>query len=181
MNNQMITYEYDRYSRHYIVRNTRILFANFTGAARQYNQEGRRNFHIVIPEDLAIEMENLGVNVHHLLPRNENETETCTLKVSVYPDADIRLLNGRVATNAVIDNNKESGLDMGPMIDNEFRKGHVLNGEIKIEFHVARNTQVPNSSPYLRVDVLFLPIRKSRLVEEYESYLEEEDDDDLPM
>ena len=180
MNTNTMSYEYDRYSRHYIVRNTRILFANFTGAARQYNMEGRRNFHIVIPEDLATEMENLGVNVHHLPPRNEDETETCTLKVSVYPDADIRLISGRVATNAVIDNNNKD-MDMGPMIDNEFRKGHVLNGEVKIEFHVTRNTQVPNSSPYLRVDVLFLPIRKSRLVEEYESYLEEEDDDDLPM
>lgn len=178
--NTNINYEYDRYSRHYIVRNTRILFANFTGAARQYNQEGRRNFHIVIPEDLAVEMENLGVNVHHLPPRNEDEPETCTLKVSVYPDADIRLVNGRVATNAVIDNvNKD--MDMGPMIDNEFRKGHVLNGEIKIEFHVAKNTKVPNSSPYLRVDVLFIPIRKSRLVEEYESYMDDEDEDDLPM
>lgn len=178
--NTNMTYEYDRYSRHYIVRNTRILFANFTGAARQYNTEGRRNFHIVVPEDLAMEMESLGVNVHHLPPRNEDENETTTLKVSVYPDADIRLISGRTATNAVI-NNDNKDLDMGPLIDNEFRKGHIMNGEINIEFHIARNTKVPNSSPYLRVDVLFLPIRKSRLVEEYEAYMDDEDEDDLPM
>lgn len=179
-NNSNMTYEYDQYSRHYIVRNTRVLFANFTGAARQYNSEGRRNFHIVIPEALAAEMENMGVNVHHLPPRNEGDEETLTLKISVYPDADIRLLSGRIATNAIIDN-EDKKMDMGPLVDKEFQKGHVMNGEVGIEFHVAKNTKVPNSSPYLRLDVLFLPIRKSRLIEEYEDYLEDEDDDDLPM
>lgn len=178
-NNSSITYEYDQYSRHYIVRNTRILFANFAGVARQYNQEGRRNFHVVVPEDLAIEMESLGVNIHRLPPRNEGDESTFTLKVSVYPDADIRFINGRTWSNAVI-NNEDKDHDMGRMIDDEFRKGHVMNGDVNLEFHIAKNTRVPNSSPYLRVDVLMLPIRKSRLVEEYESYIDEEDDD-LPM
>lgn len=180
MTNTNITYEYDQYSRHYIVRNTRILFANFSGVARQFNQEGRRNFHVVVPEDLAMEMEELGVNVHRLPPRNEGDDVTFTLKVSVYPDADIRFLSGRNMSSAVI-NNEDKERDMGPMIDNEFRKGHVMNGDIKLEFHIARNTKVPNSSPYLRVDVLMLPIRKSRLVEEYESYADDEEDDELPM
>lgn len=178
--NNTMTYEYDKYSRHYIVRGTRILFANFTGQARQYNNEGRRNFHIVVPEELAKEMENMGVYVHKLEPRNEGEDTTYTLKISVYEDADIRFISGRAMTNVVI-NNQDKSLDMGPMVDKEFAKGRVMNGNIDIEFHVARNTKVPNSSPYLRVDLLFLPIRKSKLAEAYENYMDEEEDDDLPM
>lgn len=180
-NNSNMTYEFDQYSRHYIVNNTRVLFTNFAGAARQYNNEGRRNFHVVVPEDLAHDMEAMGVYVHKLEPRNEGDDVTYTLKVSVYEDADIRFFDGKTTTNVVIDNQNKDR-DMGAMIDKEFAKGRVINGAVDIEFHIARNTKVPNSSPYLRVDILILPIRKSKLAEKYDNYSAYDDeDDDLPM
>lgn len=183
-NNTNMTYEFDQYSRHYIVCGTRILFANFTGAARQYNNEGRRNFHVVVPEELAQELADKGVYIHKLDPRNEGDDYTYTLKISVYEDAEILMLSGRNKSHAVI-NNSDKSLDMGPMIDKEFAKGHVMNGNVDIEFHVARNTKVANSSPYLRVDMLVLPLRKSKLAEAYENYGGysdyDDDEDDLPM
>lgn len=182
--NNTLNYEFDPISRHYIVRNTRVLFANFSGVARQYNNEGRRNFHIVIPDELADEMEARGVNVHTLKPRNEGDEVTKTLKISVYENAKINLLRGRDVVEVVVSSDKN--LDMAPMVDQEFAQGHVLNGYVDIEFHIANNTRVPNSSPYLRVDVMYLPVRKSKLAEEYENYMkndvfDDDEDDDLPM
>lgn len=172
------TWEYDEYSRHYIVRNARILFPNFAGAQQNYNAEGRRNFRVEISEELAREMEAQGLFVRTLEARDESEEPKQIIKISVYPDADIRFLNGRTMTNVVIDNDDKAN-DMGAMIDTEFRKGRVVNGRCDLEFHISRNTKVASSSPYLRVDMLVLPIRRSKLAEVYAQY--EDDDDDLPM
>ena len=180
MMNKETTWEYDKYSRHYTVWNTRVLFANFKGAQKQYNTEGRRNFHIIVPEELAHELESQGIYIHTIQPRNEDEEVRYTIKISVYPDADIRFLSNGKQSNIVI-NNDDKTLDMGGLIDNEFAKGHVMNGSVNIEFHISKNTKVPASSPYLRVDILILPIRKSRLAEAYDNYDMDDEDDDLPM
>jgi len=50
----------------------------------------------------------------------------------------------------------------------------VRNGEIQMEFHVSVNTRLSKPTPYLRLDTLFVPINKSRLMEEYEDYEVEE-------
>lgn len=187
-NTNNVTFEYDSMSRHYIVRNTRILFANFTGVARRFNNEGRRNFHIVIPPEFIPEMEKRGINVHELPPRNDGDAPTYTVKISVYENADIKMVRGGEITEIKVVNgpNKETE-DMAPLIDQEFAQGHVLNGHVNVEFHVSTNTQIQNDSNYLRVDVLILPIRKSKLNEELEqmmaqtSFDDDDEDDDLPM
>lgn len=173
MNNNF-SWNYDEFTRHYIVRDARVLFANFAGAAQDYNQEGRRNFRLEISEDLAKELENQGVYVRAREARDDSGETQYLVKVSVYPDAEIRFLNGRSMSTVVIDN-EDKTRDMGRLVDNEFRKGHIMNGEVKIEFHVSKNTRVATSSPYLRIDTMILPIRKSQLLEEYEQYEDEED------
>ena len=177
MNNNY-TWEFDEYSGHYIIRNARIMFPNFAGAAQAYNNEGRRNFRVEISEDLAEEMRDRGIFVKAYEGRDDSDETQHTIKVSVYPDADIRLLNGRNMSSIVIDNENKAN-DMGRIVDNEFRKGHVMNGNVDLEFRVARNTKVVGSSPYLRVEMMVIPIRRSKLAEAYEAY--EDDDDDLPM
>lgn len=172
--NSNFTWNYDEFSRHYIVRNARVLFANFAGAAQDYNQEGRRNFRLEIPEDLAQELEEQGIYVRTREARDDSEDTQRLVKVSVYPDAEIRFLNGRAMSKVII-NNDDKDCDQGKLIDNEFRKGHIMNGEIKIEFHISKNTRVATSSPYLRIDTMILPLRKSQLLEEYENDYEEED------
>lgn len=181
INNGNLTYERDNYTNHYTVYNTKILFPNFSGIEKQFNNAGKRNFHIAVPEELKNEMEEMGVFTHELPPRNDGDDPTYTLKISVYEDANIELLNGKARVDVAI-NNANKDIDGGPIIDAEFRKGHVVNGSVNIEFHISRNTKVPGSKPYLRVDILKIPIRKSKLEEMYENYgMDDEDEDDLPM
>lgn len=185
--NTNFSWEYDAYSRHYIVHNARLLFVNFSGSAQTYNQEGRRNFRVEIPDDMADRMESEGIYVRRREVTEDDGTVRLQnlIKISVYPDAEIKMFNGRNMTNAVISNKESEVADMGPMIDNEFRKQHISNGEINMEFHISKNSQVPASSPYLRVDYMVLPIRRSRLAEEYAKYEDgnysDSFDDELPM
>ena len=157
---------YDEDTGRYVIKGSaRILFPNFEGAEQDYNQAGKRNFRLQLTEDLAEEMQNRDVHVRVREGRDEEEDDQYLMKVGVYPDADIRLLSGKAMTNLAFDNLS--------MIDREFRKGHIKNGEISLEFHVSKNTKVASSSPYVRVDTMIIPIRKSRLLEEYEDYDDE--------
>lgn len=175
-----MTYKYDEESGRYVVRGARILFPNFAGVEQEYNAAGKRNFRLQLDEDLANEMRDRGVHVRKREGRDETEETQYLMKIGIYSDADVRLLSGKAMTKVLIENN-ENGLptrdDQGELVDAEFRKGHVMNGKIDLEFHISKNTRVSSSSPYARVDTIIVPIRKSRLLEEYEDY----GDDELPM
>ena len=161
---------YDDETGRYVVKGARILFPNFSGDEQDYNQAGKRNFRLQLSEDLAEEMKNRGVYVRERPPREEDDEPQFLMKVGVYQDADIRLLSG----------GKMRPLDFTDfdLVDKEYRKGHIGNGDISVEFHVSKNTRVAASSPYARIDTMIIPIRKSRLLADYEEY---ETDDDLPM
>ena len=162
---------YDEDTGHYIVKGATVMFANFAGAEQDYNPAGKRNFKLLMDEGLADELKSMGVHVRERPPRDETEDTTYQAKIGVYNDADIRLLSGRTMSPMTISRNEEE--DDGPAIDREFRKGHVINGDIRLEFHVSRNTKITNASPYLRLDGMIIPIRKSRLMSDYEDYEEE--------
>ena len=172
-----MTWSYDEDTGRYIVKNARILFPNFQGAEQDYNIAGKRNFNLQINEELAHVLEGEGVRVRARDPRNDDEDTQYLIKVGVYRDAEIRMLSGRAMTRVLIEND-DRGLptknDQGNMVDDEFRRGHVRNGEIKVEFHVSRNTRVANAMIYIRLDTMIIPIRKSKLLEEYEDYEDED-------
>lgn len=164
---------YDEETGRYVVKGARILFPNFEGIEQDYNQAGKRNFRLMLSEDLADEMVRRGVNVRFREARDETEDDQRLIKVGIYQDAEIRLLSGKAMTRVLIEND-ERGIatknDQGRLVDSEFKKGHIKNGEIDIEFHVSKNTRVATSAPYVRVDTMIIPIRKSRLLEDYEDY-----------
>ena len=164
-------YIYDEDTGRYIVKNARILFPNFHGAEQDYNMPGKRNFRLQITQELADELQGRGVNVRYREARDEMDEDQYLIKVGIYSDAEIRLLSGKAMTKVLIEND-DRGMptrnDQGVMVDNEFRKGHIKNGEISLEFHVSKNTRVATSSPYIRLDTMIIPIRKSRLLEEYD-------------
>lgn len=160
---------YDEDTGHYIVKGATIMFPNFAGDEQDFNPAGKRNFKLLVDEGLASELKRFGVSVRERPPRDETEDPTYQVKVGVYGDADIRFLSGKAMTTMVIDN-RNADNDDGPMIDREFRKGHVINGDIRLEFHVSKNTKIASSAPYLRLDCAVIPIRKSRLMEEYDGY-----------
>lgn len=57
-----------------VIENARIIFRNFQGKESEFNREGDRNFGVILPEELAIPMEQDGWNVKRLKP-NEEEKE----------------------------------------------------------------------------------------------------------
>ena len=156
----MMTAFYDEDTGRYIIKNARILFPNFAGEEQDYNPAGKRNFRLVVDEALANELQDRGLHVRTREPLNEGDEAQYFVKIGVYRDADIRLLSGRVMTALEIDD--------FDVVDKEFRRGHVKNREIGLEFHVSVNTKVRNGSPYARLDTAVVPIGRSRLLEEYD-------------
>jgi len=73
----------------YLIDDARITFRNFEGAAGQFNAAGQRNFHIVLPEDVAQDLIDDGFNVKVRPPREEGDTPFIHLKVNVKMDSRI--------------------------------------------------------------------------------------------
>lgn len=171
MSNNM-HWEYDELSNRYVVKGATIRFTNFDGAEQDYNQKGKRNFRLELDETLRDEIKRQGVYVRERPGRDEFDDPQYLMKVGIYPDADIRMLSGRTLTKVPIltedERRRDPDRDGGALIDREFQKGHVENGKIDIEFHITKNTRVATSSPYVRVDTMIIPIRKSKLLEEYD-------------
>ena len=150
------------------------MFPNFAGEEQSFNPAGKRNFRLCMDESLANEMKNRGVYVRELPPRENGDETEYLMKVGVYGNSEVCIKTGKSMNQVAVD---EFGI-----IDSEFRRGHVRNGAIDVEFHVSRNTNVPNGSYYIRLDTIIVPIRKSKLIEEYESSMSGDDsEEDLPF
>ena len=66
-----------------LIEGARIIFRNFAGKEGQYNREGDRNFSVLLPDDIARQMEEDGWNVKYLKPREEGDVEQPYVQVSV--------------------------------------------------------------------------------------------------
>lgn len=73
----------------YLIDSARITFRNFEGKPGQYNAAGQRNFHIVLPEDVAQALMEDGFNVKVRPPRNEGDDPFYHLKVNVKMDSNV--------------------------------------------------------------------------------------------
>lgn len=60
-----------------------IIFRNFEGKESQYNRKGDRNFCIVLPADVAAQMEADGWNIKTLDPRDEGDEPGYYIQVAV--------------------------------------------------------------------------------------------------
>lgn len=73
----------DTQSKTFMVEDARIIFRNFSGKEGQYNREGDRNFCVILPDDVAIQMEEDGWNIRYLEAREEGDTQTAYIAVAV--------------------------------------------------------------------------------------------------
>lgn len=68
------------------LRNADILrgaWRNFAGQKGPYNEEGKRSFHVRLPDDVAAQMAADGFNVRELRPRDEDDEPGHRLEVAV--------------------------------------------------------------------------------------------------
>jgi hypothetical protein len=61
----------------------RLIYRNFTGAARQFNEKGKRNFNVILDPEMAEAMEKDGWNVKWQEPWEEGDPKLPLLKVHV--------------------------------------------------------------------------------------------------
>lgn len=66
--------------------NCRILFRNFSGKENRFNAAGKRNFCVVLPDELAVQMANDGWNIRYLQPRADDEVRTAYVQATVSYD-----------------------------------------------------------------------------------------------
>jgi len=66
-----------------LMEDARIVFRNFKGEEGKYNREGDRNFCVLLPQDLAIQLELDGWNVKALRAREEGDPDQPYMQVSV--------------------------------------------------------------------------------------------------
>lgn len=67
----------------FIVEDARLIFKNFEGKEGQYNRKGDRNFGVILDPQTAEQMLADGWNVKFLQARDEGDTETPWIQVSV--------------------------------------------------------------------------------------------------
>lgn len=65
------------------IENARLVYRNFSGAAKTYNAKGLRNFHVILDPDQAKQLQRDGWNIKWPKPRDDGEERSPTLKVAV--------------------------------------------------------------------------------------------------
>lgn len=65
------------------IEGAQILFRNFAGAERPMNDEGKRNFCLLLAENVAAALDQDGWNIKRLRPRDDEEIGTPFVKVTV--------------------------------------------------------------------------------------------------
>lgn len=69
-----------------IIENAEIRFRNFEGKEGKFNNEGRRNFCVLLDKDIAEGLAKDGWNVRYLQPRDESEEPQAYMQVAVSYD-----------------------------------------------------------------------------------------------
>jgi hypothetical protein len=66
-----------------LMENVQLIYRNFEGKEGMYNKKGDRNFSVILPPDVAEQMEKDGWNVKYLKAREEGDEEVAYLPVAV--------------------------------------------------------------------------------------------------
>lgn len=65
------------------IENAKVVFRNFSGKEGQFNPKGRRNFCVLLDDDIAGNLADDGWNVKYLNPRSDEEEPQAYIQVSV--------------------------------------------------------------------------------------------------
>lgn len=82
-----------------VLRDIRLMFRNFSGEARRYNNAGDRNFNAAVSKEQAEMLTSIGFNVRELEPRDDFTEPLYLLKVKVsyrFNPPNVKLSTSRV-------------------------------------------------------------------------------------
>jgi hypothetical protein len=65
------------------IENAKLMYRNFSGAAKKFNAKGLRNFHVALDSGVAQMLERDGWNVKWKEPQEEGDVATASIKVAV--------------------------------------------------------------------------------------------------
>lgn len=98
------------------IEGAQLAFRNFSGRAGRLNQEGNRNFCVLLNDEIANDMAKAGWNVKYLDPRNEDEAPQAFIQVSLswneqYPQYDPKIYMITNHGKAKVSESEVSNLD----------------------------------------------------------------------
>lgn len=105
-----------------MIENARLIWRNFAGAEKQFNPAGKRNATLVLTEEIAVELEALGMNVKRRPPRDEGGEEMITLEVAVnYSEStrDPRLILITSRGRTQLDKDTVAALDFASLVKSD--------------------------------------------------------------
>lgn len=179
MNNQIARQQ----AKTILIDDVRVMFRNFSGKPGQFNAAGQRNFHILLPQEAAQDLESQGFNVKYLKAREEGEVPQAHLKINVN-------LTSNIPPKIIVVNSKgrrQLTEDMMDMLDwAEFEKVDLIFARYQREWPDGRTTvtaYLQTFFGFIREDELELRYNDIPELESAQNVLvwQENDPDDLDI
>lgn len=152
------------------IENARILFRNFAGKESKFNAKGKRNFCLLLDNDVAEELKDIGWNVKYLNPRDPEDPPQAYIQVTVAFDnfpPNIWMITGNKKTK--LDEDTVSALDYAE-IEN-------------IDIIVRPYTWEVNGKGGIKAYVknMYVTIVENEFEKKYQGFEDEGEDDELPF
>lgn len=105
------------------IKDAEVIFKNFSGKRKEVNgrvvnEEGKRNFCVIIPDDIALKLQEDGWNIRILRPRDDDEPARYYLSVAVNYNytvpPEIHMVSGRIDT--VLDEDSVDTIDYAEIV-----------------------------------------------------------------
>lgn len=147
--------------------NAEIIFRNFEGRGDKYNKEGSRNFSVILSEEDAVKLHDMGCNVKRTKPRDEEEEGRPYVKIllGLYEPEIYTISRGR---KRLLDPSRYGKLDRL-----EFEN---------VDFEISRGNKEWESNGKrgysLYLENMVVTLRESRILSKYADY---DEDDELPF
>lgn len=152
------------------IENARILFRNFAGKESKFNAKGKRNFCLLLDNDVAEELKDVGWNVKYLNPRDPEDPPQAYIQVAVAFDnfpPNIWMITGNKKTK--LDEDTISALDYAE-IEN-------------IDIIVRPYTWEVNGKGGIKAYVknMYVTIVENEFEKKYQGFEDEGEDDESPF